>query len=453
MAPSFTNFTVSLFPGILLAPFALLFFRFLYACIVTHTNRRKLVRENGCEPVYKYPHNGIMGKLFGLDVIREMIATAKEGRMLEANQTRNWSNPKITTQLVRSLRRDTILTIEPENVKTILATKFPDYCLGEPRHRAFEPTFGHGIFDANGAAWERSRGLIRPNFVRQQVADLDMFESHMQELISSIPKDGGTVDLQDLFFALTMDTATEFLFGKSTHALVGTGPDAKRGREFVEAFVYATEAISYEFRTAGLTRWIPDAKRRQSIKTMHSFADDIIADALEEHRRQDFSQDKKYTFLHELITRTQDPYTLRSELLNVLLAGRDTTAGLLSNTWHVLSKRPDIWAKLKKEVDELGGERPSYSMIKEMKYLRHVLNESLRLMPVVPGNSRQAVRDTVLPVGGGPDGRSPVLVKKGQVVVYTVWSMHRRADFYGEDALEFKPERWETLRPGWEYLP
>ena len=31
--------------------------------------------------------------------------------------------------------------------------------------------------------------------------------------------------------------------------------------------------------------------------------------------------------------------------------------------------------------------------------------------------------------------------------------MHRREDFYGPDALEFKPERWETLRPGWEYLP
>ena len=453
MAPSFTDFTVSLFPGILLAPLALLFLNFLYIRIITYTNRRKLIQENGCEPTYKYPHKGVMGKLLGLDVMKDMLASAKEGNMHEANRMRNWANPKIRTQVVRSLTRDTIITIEPENVKTILATKFSDYILGEPRRRAFEPTFGHGIFDTDGAAWERSRGLIRPNFVRQQVADLDMFEAHMKDLINSIPKNGGTVDLQDLFFALTMDSATEFLFGKSTYTLAGTGPDAQRGREFVEAFVYATEAISYEFRTAGLAHWLPDAKRKQSIKTIHSFADNIIANALEEHKRLDFSQDKKYTFLHELITRTQDPYTLRSELLNVLLAGRDTTAGLLSNTWHVLSKRADIWAKLKKEVDELGGERPSYTTIKDMKYLRYVLNEALRLMPVVPGNSRQAIRDTVLPVGGGADGRSPVLVKKGQVVAYTVWSMHRRMDLYGEDALEFKPERWETLRPGWEYLP
>lgn len=150
---------------------------------------------------------------------------------------------------------------------------------------------------------------------------------------------------------------------------------------------------------------------------------------------------------------TQDPYTLRSELLNVLLAGRDTTAGLLSNTWHVLSKRPDIWDKLLREVDQLEGEKPDYAQLKEMKYLKYLLNESLRLMPVVPGNSRQAIRDTILPLGGGPDGKSPMLVRKGEMVGYSPWSMHRRTDFYGQDALEFKPERWETLRPGWEYLP
>jgi cytochrome P450 len=59
-----------------------------------------------------------------------------------------------------------------------------------------------------------------------------------------------------------------------------------------------------------------------------------------------------------------------------------------------------------------------------------------------------AITDTVLPVGGGPDGKSPILVKAGTQVNYQVWVMHRRKDLYGEDAEEFKPERWETLRPG-----
>jgi cytochrome P450 len=78
---------------------------------------------------------------------------------------------------------------------------------------------------------------------------------------------------------------------------------------------------------------------------------------------------------------------------------------------------------------------------------------ALRLHPVVPSNSRIALSDSVLPLGGGPDGQSPVFVPKDTIVVYTTYSMHRRKDFYGDDAEEFKPERWESLRPGWEYLP
>jgi cytochrome P450 len=78
---------------------------------------------------------------------------------------------------------------------------------------------------------------------------------------------------------------------------------------------------------------------------------------------------------------------------------------------------------------------------------------ALRLHPVVPGNSRTTYKDSVLPVGGGPDGKSPAFVPKGTIVMYSPYSMHRREDFYGEDANEFRPERWESLRPGWEYLP
>lgn len=70
-------------------------------------------------------------------------------------------------------------------------------------------------------------------------------------------------------------------------------------------------------------------------------------------------------------------------------------------------------------------------------------------------NDRVAVRDTVLPVGGGKDGLSPVFVPKDTIVAYNVYAMHRRKDFYGDDAEVYRPERWEDgrLQPRWEYLP
>ena len=75
---------------------------------------------------------------------------------------------------------------------------------------------------------------------------------------------------------------------------------------------------------------------------------------------------------------------------------------------------------------------------------------------MVPGNARVAIRNTTLPKGGGADGNSRIFIAKGQAVAYSVYCMHRRTEIYGEDALEFKPERWSSekrLLPGWGYLP
>jgi cytochrome P450 len=63
---------------------------------------------------------------------------------------------------------------------------------------------------------------------------------------------------------------------------------------------------------------------------------------------------------------------------------------------------------------------------------------------------------TTLPTGGGEDGKSPILVRRGEAVGYCVYAMHRRKDIYGPDADEFRPERWEEPGMkdiGWAYLP
>lgn len=91
-----------------------------------------------------------------------------------------------------------------------------------------------------------------------------------------------------------------------------------------------------------------------------------------------------------------------------------------------------------------------------MTYLGFAIKESLRLYPPVPVNQRAASCNTILPEGGGSDGRSPVLVLQGESVGYSVYAMHRRKDIYGIDALEYRPERWENDKLqgiGCGYLP
>ena len=302
-----------------------------------------------------------------------------------------------------------------------------------------------------------------------------MFEKHAQHLIQAIPRGGEMVDLQPLFSKLTLDIATEFLLGKSSDSLALDGADAET-KKFVQAIDRAMNAFGAQ--DEGLVFWVAlmmgifvqNWKLRGEFKIVHDYVDGLIEKALVEKQKRleveeekqnvlGLSEKKRYIFLYELLNQTTDKVKIRSELLNILLAGRETTAALLSNLWFQLSKRPDIWTKLQQEISTLDGEFPSFEQLKDMKYLRAVVNESLRVHPVVPENARIAQVDTVLPLGGGEDGKAPIFMKKGQVAHWSIYAMHRRRDFYGEDAEEFKPERWidsedgKGLRVGWEYLP
>lgn len=170
------------------------------------------------------------------------------------------------------------------------------------------------------------------------------------------------------------------------------------------------------------------------------------------------------TFIHALAGHTRDRKVMRDQLTALLLAGRDTTAATMSWLFLELAKHPGVVEKLRAEiVDTLGQDNrpPSYQEIKDMKYLTHTINETLRLYPVVPFNVRCALTDTSLPRGGGVDGNGPVGCPNKTVVVYSPLLMHRRRDLYPPiseafpyDPLEWVPDRWATWTPkAWNFIP
>jgi cytochrome P450 len=169
-------------------------------------------------------------------------------------------------------------------------------------------------------------------------------------------------------------------------------------------------------------------------------------------------QKEKYFFLRELVALTQDPVEIRDQLSSILTAGRDTTASLLSFSWLIPAENQDVFDRLRQIViDDFGTyNRPrsiTFSSLKACSYLQWCLNETLRLFPTVPINSRRSVKDTTLPRGGGPDGLSPVFVPKDTEVNYSVYAMHRTKAIWGPDAEKFIPERWNGRKMGFEYLP
>jgi cytochrome P450 len=100
--------------------------------------------------------------------------------------------------------------------------------------------------------------------------------------------------------------------------------------------------------------------------------------------------DKDFTLLHNLAQVTRDRRMIRDQILAMLLAGRDSTAATLSWAMYELSNQPEIWRKLRKEVLlQIGATAtPTYQNLKSLTYLRHTLNETLRLYPALPYNVR-----------------------------------------------------------------
>ncbi|GME36240.1 hypothetical protein CDV56_108500 [Neofusicoccum parvum] len=85
------------------------------------------------------------------------------------------------------------------------------------------PLLGKSIFTTDSQEWAHLRAILRPNFVKDQVAELEMLERYMEHLMALIPKDGSTIDLQELFFRFTLNLASEFLFGHSMNTLHQSG--------------------------------------------------------------------------------------------------------------------------------------------------------------------------------------------------------------------------------------
>lgn len=266
-----------------------------------------------------------------------------------------------------------------------------------------------GIFTTDGEKWHASRQLIRPQFIKDRVSDLAVFEKHLEILIPLLggSHTGQAVDAMDLFFRFTLDASTAFLLGHSVNSL------ENHQDRFAHAFAEVQSVQSIIARAGPLNRFVPRKSFYASLKIMEEFMQPFIEQTLQltpEELEKKSKSDEGYNFLYALASFTRDRTVLRDQLAAVLLAGRDTTACTLSWMFSEISRRPEIVAKLRREIEEHVGMNspPTYAHLKSMRYLQHTINETLRLYPIVPFNVRVALKDTTLPRGGGSDGTQPV---------------------------------------------
>ncbi|KAF9468760.1 cytochrome P450 [Collybia nuda] len=423
----------------------------------------------------------------GISLLMKSVRNHKEGYpgdpLLECSKL--YGN----TFNIKILFESRIFTTEPEYIKAILATQFEYFEKGRPFMKALleqiqilyftGPEFylqmksflGTGVFNSDGEMWKFHRAITRPFFNKDRVTHFDIFERHAQDAIKQLKvrlSEGYPVDIQDLASRFTMDSATEFLFAKDVQSLDAGIPyphysplshsstaAAHPANIFSKAFDKVQRSISLRSRFGAfwpLAEFWTDKVQLQ-MATIHNFINPILLEALQRKRALDMDKttntnvslnrevEEGESLLDHLMKCTEDETVLRDETLNILLAGRDTTTNTITFSVYMLAKHPQVLQRLREEIlSKLGNsERPTYDNMKDMKYLRAVINETLRLYPPVPFNIRTTNKPTLWsPKNGG----KPFYIPPNTRVPYSVFLMHRRTDLWGPDASEYDPDRF-----------
>ena len=164
-------------------------------------------RLHGCLPGKVYPHRD---PILGIDWLLDVVRGIKEHNLLE-----KWCqifDEFGDTFWNLNMGSWSVMTNDPENVKAVLSTNFDDWPLLGVRQQVVLLALGkHAIFSVNGQEWHSQRAMIRPSFNRNQLADLVCTDRHVDHFLDKVTKNGGEVNLQDIFFEFMMDVSSDFM--------------------------------------------------------------------------------------------------------------------------------------------------------------------------------------------------------------------------------------------------
>ncbi|XP_066354700.1 cytochrome P450 CYP94D108-like [Miscanthus floridulus] len=361
------------------------------------------------------------------------------------------------------------ITTSPANVEHVLRTSFDNYPKGPRFSSLLHDFLGRGIFTADGEAWRAQRKVASHEFttrsLRAFVARCVHAELHgrLLPLLRRAAASGAPLDLQDALERFAFDNICRVAFDHDPRQLADNG-DYTADCTFADAFRDAANLSVGRFRYAVPGFWkikkalnVGSEKRlRESIAMVHDFADRIIQSRREEMLRAGFD---KHDLLSRFMASQDETYSeskvpLRDVVISFLLAGRETTSSALTWFFCLLSSRPDVQRRIRDEVAAVRARRAQGDVnnvigfdldeLREMHYVHAAITESMRLYPPVPLNTLRAETDDVL-----PDGTA---VRAGWFVTYTSYGMGRMESVWGDDAREYRPERWlnpvdGTFRP------
>src|ERR1700757_3365276 len=222
---------------------------------------------------------------------------------------------------------------------------------------------------------------------------------------------------------------------------------------FVESLVRSLETIMMIRGLPMENLWMQ--KRRRDLAADVAFMNKMVDEIVAERRRNAAASDDKKDMLGAMMTGVAratgeqlDDVNIRYQINTFLIAGHETTSGLLSYTLYALLKHPDILKKAYEEVDRVLGPdldvKPTYQQVTQLSYITQILKEALRLWPPAPAYGIAPLKDET--IGGGK-----YRLKKGTFITILAAALHRDPAVWGPNPDAFNPENFsreaEAARP------
>ncbi len=334
--------------------------------------------------------------------------------------------------------------VRPEHVQYILVKRSDNFIKGLSHDKLRLP-LGYGILTAEGELWRQQRKLMAPTYTRRGVEEFaGVMTGETDRMLQrwSAFNDGDVLQINREMMRLAMSVISVSMF------------DIDIGDDFAEAGEALTFILEFaNKRTISLIdppMFIPTRMNRQlkrSLEVIDGFLYNIIA----ERRSQPPGEDLLSILMDMRDEDTGEKMSdkqLRDEVLITFFAGHETTAQLLTWTWYLLAKHPEVEARFHQELAEvLAGRSPQAEDAARLEYTRMIMDETLRLYSPVAVTARDAVED---------DRVAGYVIPAGSMVTLSPFLTHRHPEFW-EKPDQFFPEHFTEQRvrsrPRYAYYP
>lgn len=337
----------------------------------------------------------------------------------------------------------------PDWIEHVQKTNFQNYVKGGLFQEVMSDVFGQGIFVTDGAAWKTTRqttarifntnnfnNIVTPAVHKTLLSFIDVLDSYSETQKA--------VELDVLLHRFTLESFVKMTFSQDMGSLKADFSN-EEAEPFAEAFDYVQKQLDLRFILTAiwlrLGRYVGNRPKMVAARqTLENYAYQLIdSRTASTNKEKETYQDLLGLFMG--YTDEKGVRMSRSELkdsaLNLIIAGRDTTAQALSWTFFHLVRNQDVVSNMRAEIDQkltAGDELVDYSNYKQFTYALAVFYEALRLHPSVPKNAKFALDHDKIP--NGP------LVQPGDCLRWSDWQMARDPGIWGPDCAQFKPSRW-----------